>query len=61
MSGNGSGGGGTWDTTSANWYNGTTDVVWNNANNDTAVFECAPSRNIWRLAVSALSEKASGG
>src|SRR5262249_30271140 len=27
-----------WNTTAANWFNGTTDVVWNNANNDTAIF-----------------------
>ncbi|HEY2414903.1 MAG TPA: autotransporter-associated beta strand repeat-containing protein [Pirellulaceae bacterium] len=34
----GSGGSGTWNTTAANWFNGTTDVAWNNANNDTAIF-----------------------
>ncbi len=38
LSGSGSGGSGTWDTTSANWFDGTADVVWNNANNDIAVF-----------------------
>lgn len=32
------GGGGNWDTTDPFWYNGTADVAWNNANNDTAVF-----------------------
>jgi autotransporter-associated beta strand protein len=35
----GSGGTGTWDTTSNNWFNGTTDVSWpNSSNGDTAVF-----------------------
>ncbi len=32
------GGTGNWDTTSANWWNGTSDVTWNNSNGDTAVF-----------------------
>lgn len=31
-------GSGTWDTASANWSDGTNDNIWNNANNDTAVF-----------------------
>jgi autotransporter-associated beta strand protein len=36
--GTGSGGAGTWDTSSLNWFNGTADVPWNNANGDSAVF-----------------------
>lgn len=32
------GGTGNWDTATALWYNGTADLVWNNANNDDAVF-----------------------
>src|SRR5205085_437333 len=36
--GTGSGGSGNWDTSSLNWFNGTTDVAWNNARNDAAVF-----------------------
>ena len=31
-------GGGAWDTTTANWFNGSTDVVWPNTAADTAVF-----------------------
>jgi len=32
-------GSGTWDNlTTSNWWNGTADVQWNNANKDTAVF-----------------------
>src|SRR5215207_4459565 len=31
-------GSGTWDTTLANWNNGSADVPWQNANNDIAVF-----------------------
>src|SRR5205823_2685050 len=31
-------GGGTWDTTTQDWFNGSTDVAWINANNDTAIF-----------------------
>ncbi len=30
-SGTGSGGSGTWDTTTANWFNGSADVVWNSS------------------------------
>src|SRR6202042_2561290 len=37
-SGTGSGGNGTWDTSSANWFNGSSDVAWNNAYNPVAVF-----------------------
>ncbi|BCM93312.1 hypothetical protein IAD21_05203 [Abditibacteriota bacterium] len=33
-----SGGAGTWDTTTANWSNGTTDVVWPNTTADIAIF-----------------------
>ena len=36
--GRGSGGTGGWDASTANWSNGTSDVVWNNANGDTASF-----------------------
>jgi autotransporter-associated beta strand protein len=36
--GTGSGGNGAWDTSSLNWFNGTADVAWNNANGDSAVF-----------------------
>ena len=38
-SGTGSGGSGVWDTSTANWFNGTTDVTWSNANNATAYFD----------------------
>ena len=31
-------GGGTWDTISSNWWNGTASVPWNNAANDVATF-----------------------
>jgi autotransporter-associated beta strand protein len=31
-------GAGTWDTTALNWWNGASNVAWNNANNDTAQF-----------------------
>ncbi|PHX58853.1 MAG: hypothetical protein CK522_01995, partial [Opitutia bacterium] len=31
------GGSGTWDTSTANWYNGSAELAWNNANLDTAV------------------------
>ena len=33
-----SGGSGNWNTTGAFWFNGTTDVPWNNANLDSAIF-----------------------
>ncbi len=37
--GNGVGGGaGTWNTTTANWFNGATDQVWNNSAVDAAIF-----------------------
>jgi len=29
---------GVWDTTTANWFDGTNDVVWPNTTNDTAIF-----------------------
>ena len=32
------GGAGTWDTVTQQWWDGTIDNIWNNANNDTAVF-----------------------
>jgi hypothetical protein len=34
------GGSGTWDTTATNWTvdGGTTNILWNNLNNDTAIF-----------------------
>ena len=32
------GGGGTWDTTSLNWWTGSMAKAWNNANNDDALF-----------------------
>lgn len=32
------GGTGTWNTTTAVWWNGSTDVAWSNANGDTAAF-----------------------
>lgn len=32
------GGTGNWDTSSALWFNGSADVIWNNANNDDAYF-----------------------
>ncbi|MCY2975946.1 MAG: autotransporter-associated beta strand repeat-containing protein [Planctomycetota bacterium] len=38
VSGVGLGGAGTWDTTLLNWYNGTNNIAWTNANNDTAFF-----------------------
>src|SRR5207302_9813146 len=31
-------GSGTWDTATANWWNGSADVAWSNASNDVAVF-----------------------
>lgn len=31
------GGSGNWDQTTANWFNGTADVIWANANNDDAI------------------------
>ena len=34
----GGGGAGTWDTTTANWYDGTIDNVWGGTGGDTAVF-----------------------
>ena len=37
-SGTGSGGTGTWDTSTANWFNGTSDVAWTNAYDPVAVF-----------------------
>jgi fibronectin-binding autotransporter adhesin len=37
----GSGGNGTWDTTSVQWFNGTTFGAWNNGNLDDAVFNAA--------------------
>src|SRR5262249_18440597 len=36
--GAGLGGTGTWDTSSAVWFDGTNDVPWNNANGDVAIF-----------------------
>ncbi|MGZ4973317.1 MAG: hypothetical protein ACXWDN_11200, partial [Limisphaerales bacterium] len=32
------GGAGNWDQTSSDWFNGTVDVIWANANNDDAIF-----------------------
>ncbi len=32
-------GGGTWNTANLNWWNGSTNVAWNNANLDTALFD----------------------
>src|SRR5262249_24322655 len=40
--GAGLGGSGNWDTSNAFWFNGTTDVIWNNANNDAAIFAGTP-------------------
>jgi fibronectin-binding autotransporter adhesin len=34
----GTGGGGNWDTTTSNWFNGTSDVAWSNTTPDSAVF-----------------------
>jgi autotransporter-associated beta strand protein len=31
-------GNGNWDTNSANWWNGVTDIAWTNANGDSAIF-----------------------
>jgi len=36
--GTGSGGNGVWDTTSLNWFDGTTYVAWSNSILDTAIF-----------------------
>lgn len=36
---------GNWDTTAALWSNGSSDVVWNNSNNDVAVFTGTASPN----------------
>src|SRR5436190_7738072 len=33
------GGTGTWNTSLANWFNGSVETIWNNANNDAAVFD----------------------
>ncbi len=39
MPGNGvTDGSGTWDTSTLQWYSGSSDSAWNNSNNDTAVF-----------------------
>jgi autotransporter-associated beta strand protein len=38
INGTGLGGTGTWDTTTANWWNETTDVAWPNTNADTVIF-----------------------
>ena len=55
--GAGLGGAGTWDTSAASWFNPATgqDVVWNSANNDTAVFSGASG------AVSLSGTTAAGG
>ena len=45
-SGTGSGGAGTWDTSTANWFNGTTDVAWTNATNAVAVFAGATAGTV---------------
>ena len=31
-------GAGTWSTNNANWWNGSTDIAWTNANGDSAIF-----------------------
>ena len=36
------GGPGVWDNTTHNWYNGSSDVAWNNATNAIAVFDGSP-------------------
>ena len=36
------GGFGTWDASTASWFDGTNEVAWNNANSDTAVFWNTP-------------------
>ncbi len=43
------GGPGTWDTTNAFWSNGVIDSIWNNANNDIAVFGGAAGTGIITL------------
>ena len=37
MDGSTSGGAGTWDTTTTNWWNGAADVTWNNSGADEAI------------------------
>ena len=53
-------GGGTWNTSNNNWWNGTTNGAWNNASLDTAVFDTGAALTLAQVSI-ALGEPISVG